>query len=56
MFSLVEIKASRRYKELKRSPDGGTRGTSTALESILKSVSAGVLLLGVGLAIWRWNG
>jgi len=56
MFSLVEIKASRRYKELRRSADDAGRAIQSVLESILKCISAGVLLLAAGLAIWRWNG
>jgi len=56
MFSLVEIKASRRYKDLRRSADDAGRAIQSVLESILKCISAGVLLLAAGLAIWRWNG
>ena len=56
MFSLVEIKASRRYKELRRSADDAGRAIQLVLESIPKCISAGVLLLAAGLAIWRWNG
>lgn len=55
MFSLVEIKASRPYKALKRAGDVGTP-SMVALEAILKYISGGVLLLGVGLAAMRWNG
>ncbi len=55
LFSLVEIKASRPYKELKRLP---MRGPEEALlmkryEAILKSISLGVIALGGGLVIWR---
>jgi hypothetical protein len=53
MFSLVEIKASRRYKEMKRNPDAQNGAMQASLEAILKSISAGVLLLGAALAIWR---
>jgi hypothetical protein len=56
MFSLVEIKASRRYKDLKRSPDAAGEPMQACLEAVLKCISSGVLLLGAGLAIWRWNG
>jgi hypothetical protein len=56
MFSLVEIKASRRYKELKRSADGISGPVQICLEGILKCISAGVVLLGSGLAVWRWIG
>ena len=53
MFSLVEIKASRRYKEMKRSSDAAGGVMQASLEAILKSISAGVLLLAAALAIWR---
>lgn len=56
MFSLVEIKASRRYKVLKRSSGGANDAMQACLEGILKCISAGVLVLGAGLAVWRWNG
>lgn len=46
--SLVEIKASRPYKELMR-----TGQVNPALEAILKSVSTGVILLAAGLLAWR---
>ncbi len=57
LLSLVEIKASRPYKTMKR--ELGSTGESKpgepmrSLESILKSVSLGVMLLAVGLAAWR---
>lgn len=56
LLSLVEIKASRPYKEMKRS--GADAGLPQAgyLEAILKSVSLGVILLGAGVATWRWLG
>jgi hypothetical protein len=55
-FSLIEIKASRPYKELKQRPNAlreEENALMIKLEAILKSVSAGVLLLGGGLLIWR---
>lgn len=59
LLSLVEIKASRPYKELKRA-SGQTseadRRYITQLEAILKSLSAGVILLALGMASWRWLG
>ena len=59
LLSLVEIKASRPYKELKRAVAGGQetdRMQISHLEAILKSVSFGVILLGAGLLAWRlWN-
>jgi hypothetical protein len=56
MLSLVEIKASRRYKALKRSGVDADAATVAALEAILKCISAGVILLGAALAIGRWIG
>lgn len=58
-LSLVEIKASRPYKALKRGEDSdaaGGRAQLERLEVILKSVSLGVILLGIALAVWRWGG
>jgi len=59
LFSLVEIKASRPYKGLK-SRSGSLSQDETALleryETILKSISLGVLFLGVGMLIWRITG
>jgi hypothetical protein len=55
MLSLVEIKASRPYKTLKRTGDGASPWVAP-LEAILKCISGGVLLLGAGLAAMRWNG
>jgi hypothetical protein len=60
LLSLVEIKASRPYKEMKRA----SRETRADIdwtqiqrfESILKSISLGVILLGFGLLSWRWIG
>ena len=57
-LSLVEIKASRPYKALKRSADARTaegRARIGQFEVILKSVSIGVILLGIALSIWRWS-
>jgi hypothetical protein len=58
-LSLVEIRASRPYKELKRAvASGGAANTAHAerLEGILKSLSAGVVALGVGLLALRlWS-
>ena len=57
LLSLVEIKASRPYKTMKR--ELGSTGQSKtsvpmhSLESILKSVSLGVMLLAVGFVAWR---
>lgn len=58
LFSLVEIKASRPYKALKRvSEETRTvqdKGQMQQFEAILKSISLGVILLGLGLLSWRW--
>ena len=58
LLSLVEIKASRPYKELKRrGPHTTEPGTPwhdvQRWEAILKCISGGVLLLGFGLLWWR---
>ena len=57
LFSLVEITVSRPYKDLKRSSPGPYPESETMLknryERTLKSISLGVILLGVGLLIWR---
>ena len=59
LLSLVEITASRPYKELKRAGAGAQEADRTQiarLEAILKSVSLGVILLGAGLLVWRlWS-
>lgn len=54
MLSLVEIKASRPYKELRRA--GVVDARSATLEAILKSVSLGVLALAAGMVAWRLYG
>ena len=59
LLSLVEIKASRPYKELKRAAASGEdvdRAQAERLEALLKSVSLGVILLGIGLLVWRLRG
>ncbi|MCI3951560.1 MAG: hypothetical protein K0R53_1057 [Burkholderiales bacterium] len=56
LLSLVEIKASRPYKEMKRSGADASLPQARHLEAILKSVSLGVILLGAGVATWRWLG
>lgn len=59
-LSLVEIKASRPYKRLRQraasEPSAGAQLQAQQLEGILRSVSLGVILLGLGLAASRWNG
>lgn len=55
----MEIKTSRPYKVLMRQRgalDEAARAQARQLEDILKSVSAGTILLGVGLLTWRWLG
>jgi hypothetical protein len=59
LFSLVEIKASRPYKELKRRSDMLTDDEKLLMqrhEAILKSISLGVIFLGIGMLIWRVAG
>jgi hypothetical protein len=57
-LSLVEIKASRPYKALKRMPEEARAMQDTVhmqqFEAILKGLSLGVILLAVGLLSWRW--
>jgi len=56
LLSLVEIRASRPYKELKRRTDaltGEERSMLAAYEAILKAVSLGVISLAGGLLLWR---
>lgn len=50
-LSLVEIKASRPYKALKRA--GAAGAEVERLEAILKCLSLGVIALGAGMAAWR---
>ena len=59
LFSMVEIKASRPYKDLKQriaTLQEGERALMLRYEAILKSISLGVILLGTGLATWRMFG
>ena len=60
-LSLVEIKASRPYKRLRGSAASGPASATERLlvqqlQAILQSVSLGVILLGLGLVAWRWQG
>lgn len=57
LFSFIEIKASRPYKDLKRRTSAGETTDPEQLqrlETILKCVSFGVMLLGAGLISGRW--
>lgn len=59
LFSMVEIKASRPYKDLKPRFDilqDDQKALMVRYENILKSISIGVILLGAGLLIWRMTG
>ncbi len=56
LFSLVEINASRPYKELRRSGRIDPFLHQVRYETILKCVSLGVMLLAAGLVTWRWAG
>jgi hypothetical protein len=59
LFSSVEIKASRPYKELKRrwpDLDGEEQALLHRYETLLKCISLGVILLGGGLLLWRATG
>jgi len=55
-LSVVEITASRPYKTLKRMPNRSEADAALAAryENILKSVSLGVIALGIGLAAFRF--
>ena len=56
LLSLVEIKASRPYKELRRAVPGIATPPETltgTLETILKGLTGGVILLAIGLLVWR---
>jgi hypothetical protein len=58
-FSVVEIKASRPYKALKRcGPPAGEAESKLVegYEAILKGISLGTLALGLGLLLFRWSG
>jgi len=59
LFSLIEIKASRPYKDFK-CRDNNLRDEEKSVmmryEVILKSLSSGIILLGGGLLIWRIAG
>ena len=59
LFSLIEIKASRPYKTLKvrlNELDADEKLLMERYEVILKSISLGVILMGVGFLIWRIRG
>lgn len=58
LFSLVEIKVSRPYKELKRRSvlTAGERDLVRRHETLLKCISLGVILLGLGLLLARIGG
>jgi hypothetical protein len=58
LFSLVEIKVSRPYKELKRRPEltDGELALVRRFETLLKCISLGVILLGAGLLLGRIAG
>ena len=56
LFSMVEIKASRPYKDLKQHLamlKEEEESLMARYEAILKNISLGVILLGVGVLIWR---
>ena len=59
LLSLVEIRASRPYKDLKRALAEGRAARAvdaSRLEGILKSLSGGVIVLGLGLLASRlWD-
>lgn len=56
LLSLVEINASRPYKELKRSGRLDPHLHQVRYEAILKCISLGVMLLAAGMVTWRLAG
>ncbi len=56
-LSLVEIRASRPYKALRRRPSAELSAAEEdhmrTLESVLKSISMGVITLGAAMVLWR---
>jgi hypothetical protein len=59
LFSSIEIKTSRPYKELKRRWPNLSSDEQALLhryETLLKCISLGVILLGGGLLLWRVAG
>ncbi len=62
LLSLTEIKASRPYKALKKTEPGSSGADwnqlqiTDTLEAVLKSLSLGVIVLGLGLLVWRLIG
>jgi hypothetical protein len=54
LVSVVEIKASRPYKELKRQAQASS--LTRPLESILKAISGATLALALAMVLWRWMG
>jgi xanthine/uracil permease len=55
LVSLVEINASRPYKEIKRSNQASALPHLKRYEMVLKGVSMAMLLLGTGMVLWRWG-
>jgi len=53
LLSWVEINASRPYKEIKRSGCEAHRPFQERYEEILKGISLGVMLLALGMMLWR---
>lgn len=53
LLSLAQIKASRPYKQLRKNPMPGSGHLEQSLQGVLKSLSLGVIALGVGMLVWR---
>lgn len=53
LFSWVEINASRPYKEIKRTGQTAHLLFQKRYEQILKGISLGVIVLAVGMVLWR---
>jgi hypothetical protein len=56
--SYAEIRASRPYKAIRRlpNPSASEIAAMARYERILKGVSFGTILLGLGMLLWRWTG
>lgn len=53
LFSYVEIKASRPYKEIKRAGNTCDQALQMRYEKILKGISLGVIFLAFAMMLWR---
>lgn len=56
LLSLAQIKASRPYKQLRKNPQADSAFLVQRLQSVLQSLSLGVIALGFGMLAWRLLG